>query len=75
MWTKIVLAALMAAATSARECGKLRIITYTDPECTAGEEVTDGPISSCSSDYFKTKVDRGTVAAYCGDDSMTFAFY
>jgi len=75
MWTKVVLAALIAATTSARMCGELSVKTYTDTDCSAGEKATNGPISECTTDYFATKLDKGTVAAYCQDESMTFAFF
>ena len=75
MWTKVVLAALFAATTSARMCGDLNIKTFSDTECATPLDTTNGAIESCSTKYFKTKVDRGTVAAYCSEESMTFAFY
>lgn len=75
MWTKVVLAALFAATTSARMCGDLNIKTFTDTECATQKASTNGAIETCSTKYFETKVDRGTVATYCSEDSMTFAFY
>lgn len=75
MGIKLVIIALITVLSTARKCGITRIATYADDNCKTYKDVIYRPVEECSTTYIDSKQDLLTIATYCSDTGMTYAWY